>query len=55
MLEHLRLLFMLAADHTLLRMFFNIWHKILFPGDLHGAALNFGTTECENINCPSRL
>ena len=35
----LRLLFVLATEHTLLRMFFNIWRQILFPGDLHDAAL----------------
>ena len=34
-----RLLFGLATEHTLLRMFSNIWHQILFPGDLHDAAL----------------
>ena len=30
----LRLLFVLAAEPTLLRMFLNIWRQILFPGDL---------------------
>ena len=35
----LRLLFLLASEHTLLRMFLNIWRQILFPGDLHDAAL----------------
>ena len=30
----LRLLFVLATEHTLLRMFLNIWRQILFPGDL---------------------
>ena len=30
----LRLLFVLATEHTLLRMLLNIWHQILFPGDL---------------------
>ena len=31
----LRLLFVLATEHTLLRMFLNSWRQILFPGDLH--------------------
>ena len=35
----LRLLFVLATEHTLLYMFLNIWREILFPGDLHDAAL----------------
>ena len=49
----LRLLFMLARKHTLLRMFLNIWRQVLFPGDLHDAGLyNFWTTECENSKCP---
>ena len=26
---------MLATEHTLLRIFLNIWRQILFPGDLH--------------------
>ena len=30
----LRLLFVLATEHTLLRMFLNIWRQILSPGDL---------------------
>ena len=30
---------MLAMEHTLLRMFLNIWPQTLFPGDLHDAAL----------------
>ena len=36
--QWLRLLFMLATEHTLLRMFLNIWGQILFPGDLHDDA-----------------
>ena len=39
MVVALRLLFLLATDHTLLRMFLNIWRQILFPGDLQDAAL----------------
>ena len=35
----LRLLLVLATKHTLLRIFLNIWHQILFPEDLHDAAL----------------
>ena len=35
----LRLLLVLAMEHTLWRMFLNIWRQILFPGDLHDAAL----------------
>ena len=35
----LRLLFVLAMEHTLLRMFLNTWLQILFPGDLHDDAL----------------
>ena len=35
----LRLLFVLSTEHTLLRMFLNIWRQILFPGDLYDAAL----------------
>ena len=30
---------MLATEHTLLGMYLNIWGQILFPGDLHDAAL----------------
>ena len=33
----LRLLFMLATEHTFLRIFLNIWRQILLPGDLHNA------------------
>ena len=33
----LRLLFVLATEHTMLRMFLNIWRHILFLGDLHDA------------------
>ena len=36
--EHLKL-FVLAKEHTLLRMFLNIWHQILFTEDLHDGAL----------------
>ena len=35
----LSLLFVFATEHTLLRIFFNIWRHILFPGDLHDDAL----------------
>ena len=35
----LRLLFVLATEHTLLRMFLNIWRQILFSGDLHDDTL----------------
>ena len=35
----LRLLFVLATEHTLLHIFLNIWRQILFPEDLHDAAL----------------
>ena len=45
----LRLLFVLAVEHTLLRMFLNIWRQILFPGC---CSLNFCTTKCRNSNCP---
>ena len=34
-----RLLLMLSTEHTLLCMFLNIWHQVLFPEDLHYAAL----------------
>ena len=34
----LRLLFVLATEHTLLRIFSNIWRQIMFPGDLHDDA-----------------
>ena len=48
----LRLLFMLATEHTLLRMFLNIWCQILFPEDLHDAAFwNFCTFECGKAFC----
>ena len=33
------LLFVLAMEHTLLHKFLSIWCEILFPGDLHDAAL----------------
>ena len=36
-------------------LFSNIWRQILFPGDLHDAALwNFCTTECGTFNLPMR-
>ena len=35
----LRLFFVLATEHTLLRTFLNIWCQSLFPGDLYDAAL----------------
>ena len=35
----LKLLFVLATEHTLLRMFLNISRQILFPEDLHDAVL----------------
>ena len=38
-LASLRLLFVLATEHTLLRIFLNIWRQILFPGGLHDDAL----------------
>ena len=34
----LRLLFVLATEHTLLHMLLDIWRQILFPGDLYDAA-----------------
>ena len=37
--EHLKL-FVLATEHTLLRMFLNIWHQMLFSGDLHDDLYN---------------
>ena len=44
----LRLLFVLATEHTLLRIFLKIWRQILFPGDLHDdAPYNSCTIECE--------
>ena len=47
----LRLLLVLATEHTLFRIFLNIWHQILLPGDLHDAAVeNFCTTECGAFN-----
>ena len=38
-LTKLRLLFVLATEHTLLRLFLDIWRQILFLGDLHDTAL----------------
>ena len=37
-LEVLRMLFVLATEHTLLRIFLNIWRQMLFPRDLHDDA-----------------
>ena len=34
----LRLLFVLATEHTFLRIFLNIWYQILLMGDLHDTA-----------------
>ena len=49
-------MFVLATEHTLLRMFSDIWSQALFPGDLHDAALqNFCTIECGTFNCPRGL
>ena len=54
--KNLRLLFVLATEHTLLCMSLNIWRQILFLGDLHGVALqNFCTVECGTFNCPHGL
>ena len=52
--EHLNL-FVLDTEHTLLRMFLNIWHQILFLGDLCDGALC--TTERRTFirNCPPDL
>ena len=51
-ISYLRLLFVLATEHTLSFMFLNIWHQILFLGDLHDAALyNFCTIDCGTFNC----
>ena len=50
------LLFVLATEHTLLRMFLSIWRQILIPGDLHDASLeNFCTIKCGTFNCPRCL
>ena len=52
----LRLLFVLATEHTLLRKFLNIWRQILFPGDLDDdALLNFCTIKPGTFNCPRGL
>ena len=52
----LRLLFVLATEHFLLRIFLNTWRQILFPGDLHDdASKNFCTIECGTLNCPRGL
>ena len=32
------MLFVLATEHTLLRIFLNIWRQVLLPGDLDDAA-----------------
>ena len=51
--KDLRLLFVLATEHTLLRIFLNIWRQILFPGDLHDTVLqNFCTAEYGTFNYP---
>ena len=51
-----RLLFVLATEHTLLRIFFYYWCQIWLPGDLHDAAFqNFFTIECETFNCQRGL
>ena len=56
LMKLLRLLFVLATEHTLLRMFLNVWCQILFPGDLHDTALkNFCTVECGTfLKSPTR-
>ena len=52
----LRLLFVLATEHTLLRKFLNIWCQILFAGDLDDdALLSFYTIKAGNFNCPRGL
>ena len=52
-LVQLRLLFVLATEHTLLHILFNIWRQIWLPGDLHDAAFkNFCTTEFGTFNSP---
>ena len=38
-ITELRLLFVRATEHALLRILKNILRQILFPGDLHDAAL----------------
>ena len=49
----LRLLFVLAREHSLLRMFLNIWREIWFPEDPHDASLyNFCTIEFGTFDCP---
>ena len=48
--------FVLATEHTLLRIFLNIWRQILFTEDLHDdAPKNSCTTECGTLNCPHVL
>ena len=37
--QPIRRFFGSVTERNLLRMFLNIWCQILFPGDLHGAAL----------------
>ena len=53
---------MLATEHSLLRMFLNIWCQIWFPEDLHDASLyniciiEFGTFDCpRGLQFPARL
>ena len=51
----LKLLFVLAIEHTLLGMFFNC-QNIWFPGDLDDAALqNLCTIECRTFTFPRSL
>ena len=50
------LLFVLATEHSLLRMFLNIWRQILFPENLHDALrYNFCTIEFGTFDCPRGL
>ena len=47
---------MLATEHSLLRMFLNIWRQILFPEVMHDASLyNFCTIEFGTFDCPRGL
>ena len=56
LMKYLRLLFVLATEHTLMLMFLNIWSQILFPGDLHDDALqNFCIIEYGTLNCSHLL
>ena len=51
------MLFVLATEHSLLRMFFlNIWRQILFPDDPpHASLYNFCTIEFGTFDCPRGL